>query len=142
MKPYYCIKYQSMKIKIISSLILVFTVMTVSAQNYEKCIEKLELNNVSLDSIDRIWLENNMLFLRDMTSLVEMDTSGMNRAIIQMSTKLLSNNLTEISSEEVEIQKEFIGRIIYGAFDDHDLAEEKKLSAISWYHMIVNEIRL
>lgn len=111
-------------------------------QSFDKHFSLLQDSNIQLDSTDQAWLKDNSSFLTDMTSLAKVDTTAMNRAIIQMSTKLLSNNLTEITDEEARGQKELITKIIHGAFDHHALVEEKKLSAMSWYNMIVKEIKI
>lgn len=105
-------------------------------------IDQLEKNDVQLDSLDKNWLIDNNSFLVDMSNLAEMDTTAMNKAIIQMSTKLLSNELTDISETEAKNKKELITKIIYGALDHHGLEEEKMLSAMSWYNMIVREIKI
>gem|GEM_PF-5468915 len=76
-------------------------------------VTQLEDYDIELDSLDKSWLTENSSFLIDMASLAKMDTTAMNRAIIQMSTKLLSNKLTEISKEESLAQKELITKIIY-----------------------------
>ena len=66
-------------------------------------------------------------FLMDMTSLAKMDTNSMNRAIIQMSNKLRSNNLIEISEEEAKNQKELFAEIIYGSLDYHGIESDKNV---------------
>ena len=67
--------------------------ISVFAQMADSATSILEMSNIQLDSTDRVWLNENSSFLVDMTSLAKADTTAMNRAIIQMSTKLLSNNL-------------------------------------------------
>ncbi len=129
-----------MKLKwIVLSLFYLFMI-EVSAQDVEEHIVILEEEGVRLDSLDREWLKVNSLFLIDMASLAKSDSDAMNMSIIQISTKLLSNDLTEISDEEAIKKSELITKIIHGAFDDHGLKDEKLLSAMSWYNMIVKEI--
>ena len=129
-----------MKLKwIVLSLFYLFMI-EVSAQDVEEHIVILEEGGVRLDSLDREWLKVNSLFLIDMASLAKSDSDAMNMSIIQISTKLLSNDLTEISDEEAIKKSELITKIIHGAFDDHGLNDEKLLSAMSWYNMIVKEI--
>lgn len=125
-------------------LILGFSLLGYSllAQNFDKQFALLQDSDIQFDSLDQERLKDNSLFLMDMSSLAETDTTAMNRAIIQMSTKLLSNNLTEITDEEARVKKDQITKIIHGAFEHHGLSEEKKLSAMSWYNMIVKEIKI
>ena len=125
-----------MNIRIVFILTFLFFAYTASTQSIDKHLLLLEESNIQLDDTDRAWLLDNSSFLIDMTSLAKMDTTAMNRAIIQMSTKLLSNNLTEITDEEARSKKELITEIIYGALDYHGLESEKMLSAMSWYNMI------
>lgn len=121
-------------------LIISTVLLSISMYGQNTYVTQLEDYDIELDSLDKSWLTENSSFLIDMASLAKMDTTAMNRAIIQMSTKLLSNKLTEISKEESLAQKELITKIIYGALDQHGLGNEKKLSAMSWYNMIVKEI--
>lgn len=116
--------------------------LSVSVQGQNDYISQLEKQGIQLDSLDKNWLIDNNSFLVDMSNLVKIDTTAMNKAIIQMSTKLLSNELTDITEEEAKSNKELITEIIYGALDRHGLEEEKMLSAISWYNMIVREIKI
>lgn len=131
-----------MKLRLLVSSMLLIITIALSAQSPDECIARLEIHNISLDSTDKNWLKENSSFLVDMSSLAKVDTTAMNRAIIQMSTKLLSNNLTDITDEEARSQRKLIVDIIHGAFDHHGLPEEKKLSAMSWYNMIVKEIKI
>jgi len=121
-------------------LIISTVLLSISMYGQNTYVTQLEDYDIELDSLDKSWLTENSSFLIDMASLAKMDTTAMNRAIIQMSTKLLSNKLTEISKEESLAQKKLITKIIYGALDQHGLGNEKKLSAMSWYNMIVKEI--
>lgn len=77
-----------------------------------------------------------------MTSLEKMDTTSINRVIIQISTKLLRNNLNEIKVEEARSKEELITEIIYVSLNYHGFEGEKMLSAMSWYNMIVKEIEI
>lgn len=77
-----------------------------------------------------------------MTSLEKMDTTSINRVIIQISTKVLRNNLNEIKVEEARSKEELITEIIYVSLNYHGFEGEKMLSAMSWYNMIVKEIEI
>lgn len=127
---------------IILFISMLFSLHFLAAQDYSSNLKTLDENNIELDSTDRSWLTKNSSLLIDISSLVKVDSTAMNRAIIQMSTKLLSNKLTEITEDEAKHQKELISEIIYGSLDAHGLKDEKLLSAMSWYNMIVNEIRI
>ena len=122
------------------SVIIAAVLLSIGMYGQNNYITQLEKNNIQLDSIDKEWLLDNSSFLIDMSGLAKMDTTAMNKAIIQMSTKLLSNELTEITDEEARSKKELITKIIYGALDYHGLKQEKLLSAMSWYNMLVKEI--
>lgn len=129
-----------MKLTFVTSLFFLFWGVALSAQDQHEGISTLESQGVELDMLDKAWLSDNTSFLIDMSTLVQMDTTAMNKAIIQMSTKLLSNELIEITEEESRMKEELITEIIYGALDHHGLESEKMLSAMSWYNMIVKEI--
>lgn len=116
--------------------------LTASVQGQNEYIEQLEKQDILLDSLDKDWLLDNNSFLIDMAGLAKMDTSAMNKAIIQMSTKLLSNRLVDVSEDQAKEKKEVITKIIYGALEHHGLEDEKMLSAMSWYNMIVKEIKI
>lgn len=77
-----------------------------------------------------------------MTSLEKMDITSINRVIIQISTKVLRNNLNEIKVEEARSKEELITEIIYVSLNYHGFEGEKMLSAMSWYNMIVKEIEI
>jgi len=124
------------------SCLVAVILLPFNLQGQNAHITQLEKNNIQLDSLDKSWLIENNSFLMDMSSLSKMDTTAMNRAIIEMSTKLLSNNLIDISEEEAKKKKDLITKIIHGALDYHGLEEEKMLSAMSWYNMIVREIKI
>lgn len=125
-----------------SLLIVVITFLSSTAYGQNMHLQQLENSNIQLDTLDQNWLIDNNSFLVDMASLAKMDTTAMNKAIIQISTKLLSNNLTDISKAEAKKKEGLITEIIYGSLEQHGLEEEKMLSAMSWYHMIVREIRI
>lgn len=127
-----------MKIKCLWIVVITFLSSSVYGQNMH--LQQLENSNIQLDTLDQNWLIDNNSFLVDMASLAKMDTTAMNKAIIQISTKLLSNELVDISEDQAKSKKDFITKIIYGALDHHGLEDEKLLSAMSWYNMIVKEI--
>ncbi len=127
-----------MKIKCLWIVVITFLSSSVYGQNMH--LQQLENSNIQLDTLDQNWLIDNNSFLVDMASLAKMDTTAMNKAIIQISTKLLSNKLVDISKDQAKSKKDVITKIIYGALDHHGLEDEKLLSAMSWYHMIVKEI--
>lgn len=127
-----------MKIKCLWIVVITFLSSSVYGQNMH--LQQLENSNIQLDTLDQNWLIDNNSFLVDMASLAKMDTTAMNKAIIQISTKLLSNKLVDISKDQAKSKKDVITKIIYGALDHHGLEDEKLLSAMSWYNMIVKEI--
>lgn len=127
---------------ILITIIMISLSSIVMGQNQALQFSTLTEVGIQLDDIDKKWLSEHESFLNDMSNLAKMDTSSMNRAIIQMSTKLLSNDLIDISDERARENKALIKTIIYGALDDHGKEAEKSLSPMSWYNMIKREIKI
>lgn len=126
----------------IIALLVSLSCISIKAQSSDELIDDLIASNILLDDTDKSWLKENNSFLIDMASVAKMDQQPMNRAIIQMSIKLLSQDLLDLSDEEAKYQNEQLTTIIHGALDHHGLKDEKLLSAMSWYQMIKSELRL
>ncbi len=117
-------------------LLIMFIVFSTSVNAQNENLATLHKEGIQLDVIDKKWLSDNTSFAIDMIELVQMDTSSMNKAIVQMSLKLLSHNLMGLTEEQYNENKVLLNEIIYGALTHHGLKEEKLLSVKSWYNMI------
>lgn len=134
-------QFMNMKPFIISIILCTFC-LSLNAQSSDDLLDDLIAYNIQLNDTDKSWLKEHKSFLIDMISLAGMDDEPMNKAIVQMSIKLLSHDLIDLTDEQAKEQNVLITTIIHGALDDHNLTDEKLLSAISWYHMIKREIKL
>lgn len=126
----------------IVSIMFIVCLSLVSSSAQDKALQTLKDKGIRLDTVDIAWLRANSSFMTDMSALVMADTTALNRAIVQMSIRLLSHDLDDIPSDKINDHRETLTKIIHGALDDHSLRAEKSMSAVTWYHMIKSELRL
>lgn len=120
-------------------LSLVIRIPNLSAQ--QSCSDTLAAYNVSLDKKDIQWLLDNPTYCSQLCSELRTDTSDIMVVSAQVLIKLESNNLMNLSSDQIESNEELLKSIIHGAFNEHNLADQTALPAAEWYQIFATQMK-
>lgn len=123
----------------IKKIILLIT-LTTSSLNYisaqspalQDSLNILTKQGIQLDDKDWEWLaiEKNRVFI---FSALDEKINPDDLAPIQIMIKLSSNQLFNLTDEEIETNDALLTKIIHGTFDQFGKEEYKMMSATTWY---------
>jgi len=120
---------------------LSFSSSFLSAQSpsLQDSLNLLTEKGIQLDEKDREWLSIQKNRTETFAPL-EKEINPDDLPLIQIFIKLSSNELFDLSDEEVEANDALLTDIIHGSFDQFDKAEYKMMSAASWHKIIKTQI--
>jgi hypothetical protein len=131
--------FPSSSITILTIYILIRSSSVIHAQ--ESCTDILKSHGISLENTDIQLLSDNPSFCDELTLLVKTDTTAFSIASAQILIKLESNELFNLSPEQIDSNEALLTGIIHGAFKEHGLGDQTLLSAKSWYQIFMAQMK-